>query len=359
MGETESILARAKELFGQGRYAEAEALLRDREGDEPAILNFRAYLLYKQESFEEAEDAYGRLVEIDSDPSHLVSLGLIRFRLGRIEGARDAFEKALERSPDDTRALRNLGHCYRRLGDMRKAGECFRRAGGDEGSEAPPAGKRSDGADAAGGFTAWLRGNSSSSGTVCVDELPSGSETIFLNLEEKVHLSSRHLISCRGVIVFSPTSRDARRGAAKFGDREGGIVRVEGTGELGLAGRGGNVLAFDLAAEEEVSVNYRALVLYDDGIQGVPSLDLVIPGRFMAVGLRGEGRVMLSLSDAAVQQVSRDYPALVSPASVAAWAGSLSVTVEDGPTGGRGFGRRGGNRFLRFEGDGCLLIQGA
>ena len=37
----------------------------------------------------------------------------------------------------------------------------------------------------------------------------------------------------------------------------------------------------------------------------------------------------------------------------------ITVTVEDGPTGGRGFGRRGGNRFLRFEGDGCLLIQGA
>ena len=95
MSETDSILRRAKDLFNRGQFGEAEAILRDFGDNDPATLNFRAYLLYRQNRHEEAERAYSSLVAVDDDPSHHMSLGLIRFKLNHIEDAKDSFEKVL------------------------------------------------------------------------------------------------------------------------------------------------------------------------------------------------------------------------------------------------------------------------
>src|SRR5262245_55596363 len=51
--------------------------------------------------------------------------GIDLFQTGRYQDARESFEAALERQPDDANLLYNIGQCYDRQGKAAKAEEVY------------------------------------------------------------------------------------------------------------------------------------------------------------------------------------------------------------------------------------------
>jgi Flp pilus assembly protein TadD len=54
-------------------------------------------------------------------PRARYNLGLAYTKMGRLDEARDAYERAVERDPSDVKALVNLGMLYERSGDRERA----------------------------------------------------------------------------------------------------------------------------------------------------------------------------------------------------------------------------------------------
>ncbi len=370
MGEKgPALLKRAKALYEEGRYRDAEEILRE-GGEDPLSLGFRAYLVYREGRHEEAAAMYRRLSEIQPrDPSHLTSLGLICYKLNRTAEAREAFEKVVSLTPDDPRAQRNLGYCLRRLGDERGAEECFRRAGGTGGG--PPGEERlqapSEGGEGSGhgvsppalrGFEGWLAESALPAPVRGGEVFRRGGGEVFVHIDEKVFLSLRCLFSYRGVIVFSPSSREARKAASRVGMKDGEIVRAEGTGEIGLSGGGRMMRLFHLG-EGEVMVNLPSLVMFDAGVSIAYDFDRVIPRSFLSARLHGEGRLLIAVNGSpAVLKVEDNLPVCARAGSVVAWSPGLTWEREGGPVEGGLLAGRRGDDYLRFEGRGYLVIQG-
>src|SRR5579864_202100 len=57
---------------------------------------------------------------------HFNDDGVVRFRQGDFQGARESFAEALALKPEDPNILYNLGQCYDRQGDWTKAEKYYR-----------------------------------------------------------------------------------------------------------------------------------------------------------------------------------------------------------------------------------------
>ncbi len=126
-------IARAHELFKQGRSKEALAILRpllqrkgEVDGDACALA---AACLGAEGDYPEAARIDRLLCDAQPEnPQGWNSLGYDLFHAGDIEGARDAFLHAIKLEPDRASAHYNLARIAARMGDKSKAIEHFARA---------------------------------------------------------------------------------------------------------------------------------------------------------------------------------------------------------------------------------------
>jgi uncharacterized protein (AIM24 family) len=366
-----SLLRRARELYEEDRVEEAEVLLGEalpRFPSDPGIRTFHAYLLYRTGRLGEAADAYRRLAdEFPEEESHLSNLGLIYLKEKKFVEARETFESLLRLRPGDAKALRNLAFCHRRLGNEKRARERFHLAGEDGAVKGAPeegdlrSREREEGSASSPEATpleTWI--------TEAALPLHSRGGEIFHSspgsavccIDEKVFLKRRHLFAYRGVIVFSSASLEARKAALKFGDRESELIRVEGTGEIGLSARGGKLYFFHLGEGKTFSVNFASLVSHGPEIEVSYGSDGIFRRVFLEARLSGPGGFVLAAAgDPVVLEVPEDMPAFVRAGSVLGWTGDLVYNREDGPA-SSGFLRRGKKgEYLLFEGRGYLVLQ--
>jgi uncharacterized protein (AIM24 family) len=350
------LLEKAKELFQGGFLAEAEELLGGEEGPgsrDPSVLGFRAYLLYLLGRLPEAELVYRDLTGIvPSDHSAVSNLGMVLLKEGKIREARAAFEEVLRLAPGDSKALRNLGYCARRLGDARQA------AGGAEGPRKEQGRKVLLPVAKEVGLKKWMSESSLPFAASGREIFRAGPGAMVLRLDEKIYLNRRFITSHRGMIVFSSASRQANRAARRFGPRGGVVLRVEGSGEVALSGRGASLHLFRVEEEEEFWVNYPCLVGCGSETALSFSFQNLRKGLFLAAGLQGADLVVLALRGSPViLELPGDLPTYVRPEAVAAWTGNLTHEREDIPLPGAGLLGRKRESHLRFEGKGHLLLQ--
>lgn len=392
MTDAAAEIARARELFQQGRAEQAEevvdAVLRENPRAATA-LNFRAYLLYRRGDLDGARAAYRRLTELEPRvPGHQANLGLICFKGQRYLEAQAAFEHQLELEPGDAKALRNLGFCLERQQSLEKALDCFTRAGDEESAEkirrrlepggtapetaapgaAAPAGEGGGRAPArlAGGdrpeaalepeLGDWL-------GRLCLprpDEGPevvrAGAGVLVARVRDKIFVNTAFCAGHRGVLVFAAVSREAGKAADKYGERHGVLARAEGNGELVLAGAGRGLHAVHLSGGR-LFVNHAALVACGTEIAVSYEYAGFLKGTFLAAELTGAGTVILAARGApAVLPLLPDQPTFVRPGSVVAWTEELSWESETVPELKRLAGKEEALRY-RFEGRGHLVLQ--
>jgi uncharacterized protein (AIM24 family) len=379
------LLKRARDLYQQGLPEQAEEivgrLLRDNPRDVTA-LNFRAYLLYRRGSQEDAIAAYRRLAELEPDvPGHRANLGLICFKAHRYLEAQQAFERLLELQPGDAKTLRQLGFCQERQQSLGKALEFFTRAGDEQqaarirerlanptdgGAPAQPRPGLDGGAVAARfpspqavtetEVSAWLARASLPVPGAGSSLSRAGIGDLVVPLRHKVFVNPVFCVGHRGAVTFAAVSRDAEKSASKFGGRHGVFARAEGRGELVLSGLGGGLHALHLGGER-LFVNWGALALCEDGITVSFDHTDLIKETFLAAELTGSGTFVLAIRGApVVLSVAGDAPALVRPGSVVAWTEAIGYEAEFVPELKSLTGKTEALRY-RFEGRGYLVLQ--
>lgn len=126
-------IARAHELFKQGRSKEALAILRpllQRKGEvDSDVCALAAACLGAEGEYREAARIDRMLCEAEPEnPQGWNSLGYDLFHAGDIEGAMDAFLHAIRLEPTRASAHYNLARIAARMGDKSKAIEHFARA---------------------------------------------------------------------------------------------------------------------------------------------------------------------------------------------------------------------------------------
>jgi uncharacterized protein (AIM24 family) len=385
MSDSAVLLKRARDLYQQGLPGQAEEivgrLLRDNPRDVTA-LNFRAYLLYRKGSLEDALAAYRKLAELEpSVPGHRANLGLIWFKTRRYAEAQLAFERLLELQPGDAKTLRNLGFCHERRQSLEKALDCFTRAGDEQ--QAARIRERlvrpTDGASPAGAYpgvgvnavagqpprpdvvpetevSAWLARASMLRPGEGPELVRAGAGDLVTKVREKVCFNPAYCVGHRGVVVFTAAAREAEKAASKFGGRHGMLASAEGNGELVLSGLGSGLHALHLGGQR-LFVNWGSLVICGSGITLSFDHAGLIKETFLAVELTGSGPFVLAARGApVVLPVVADLPTLVRPGSVVAWTEAVGYEAEVVPELKSLVGKAEALRY-RFEGRGHLVLQ--
>jgi Flp pilus assembly protein TadD len=110
-------LAFCREKLGDAGGAESAArAVLERDGDNPAALNFLGYLFADHNrNLAEAESMIHRAVDMEPDNgAYLDSMGWVYYRLGRLAEARVPLERAAQITPDPV-VLEHLGDVYKAL----------------------------------------------------------------------------------------------------------------------------------------------------------------------------------------------------------------------------------------------------
>jgi uncharacterized protein (AIM24 family) len=386
MSDSTILLKRARDLYQQGLPEQAEEIvsrmLRDNPRDATA-LNFRAYLLYRRGSLEDALAAYRTLAELEpSVPGHRANLGLICYKAQRYVEAQQAFERLLELQPGDGATLRHLGFCHERRQSLEKALDCFTRAGDEQQAERirerlvrTPRGAAPDamgpgleavavpdrpprpGAVPEADISTWLARASLPQAGAGPVLCRAGLGDLVSRVREKVCVNPAFCVGHRGAVVFTAASRDAEKAASKFGGRLGAFACAEGDGELVLSGLGGGLHAFRLERGERLFVNWGSLALCGGGIAVSFDHAGLIKETFLAAELGGSGPFVLAVRGAPiVLPVAADAPSLARPGSVVAWTESVGYEAEIVPELKSLLGKSEALRY-RFEGRGHLVLQ--
>lgn len=128
----EAIISAANAAYGQGRYAESEALCRQILNELPdhfSALHLLGLCAFAGQHFEAAKQAFKQAVTVDPRSAQAFSdLGATHFALGQYEEARTALEKAIALKPTFPTALANLGNALLHLGCVAQAIEMYDRA---------------------------------------------------------------------------------------------------------------------------------------------------------------------------------------------------------------------------------------
>ena len=111
--ERETALAGALELY--------EKVLAEDAQDTRALYG-KAWVLERQEKFEDAEKVYREVAQLlPVDPSVVESVGYVLFKQGRISDAQVQFKKAIDLDPDYASAYANLGATFDAKAEYQKA----------------------------------------------------------------------------------------------------------------------------------------------------------------------------------------------------------------------------------------------
>ena len=130
--QAEAIIAAANAAYGQGRYAEAEALCRQILNELPdhfSALHLLGLCAFAGQHFEAAKQALKQAVTVDPRSAQALSdLGATHFALGQYEEARTYLERAIAQKPSFPMALANLGNALLHLNRVEQAIELYDRA---------------------------------------------------------------------------------------------------------------------------------------------------------------------------------------------------------------------------------------
>ncbi|TWB04564.1 tetratricopeptide repeat protein [Bradyrhizobium stylosanthis] len=132
MKQAETILSAAAGAYGQGRYAETEALCREILKVLPEhidAIHLLGMCAHDGRRLEEARELLERVIALDPrlHDAHN-NLATVHFDLGNLEEARRCQEKAIALKPNFAVALTNLGNTLMHLGQYEKAIELHDRA---------------------------------------------------------------------------------------------------------------------------------------------------------------------------------------------------------------------------------------
>jgi tetratricopeptide (TPR) repeat protein/uncharacterized protein (AIM24 family) len=129
-------LTRGGELLRSDRVEEARAELEAARGLRPGdakALSLLGLVYFRLGRFDEAREIYKDLViKQPTDASLQLNLGLVYLKLGDVEQAISALVKARDLDPGQTRTVGYLGLAYARSGQYAKAREAFLAAGQEE-----------------------------------------------------------------------------------------------------------------------------------------------------------------------------------------------------------------------------------
>ena len=128
-------LLNASALIGERKFEEAEEAILEALAATPhdrQALNLLALVRFKLGRLEGALVTYREIATVaPQDAAARRNLGLIALKLGRLDDALPELEMAVRLAPGDARAWSYLGYAFAKKGDVVEAAAAFRRAGQD------------------------------------------------------------------------------------------------------------------------------------------------------------------------------------------------------------------------------------
>jgi uncharacterized protein (AIM24 family) len=362
-------LNRGAELLARSEPAPARASLeralelRPRDSKALGLLGQAHYRLGR---FEDAAEAYGRLVDENPvEATARVNLGLASLKAKRHGEAVKQLEVALDLSPGHKKAMGYLGLARLEQGDFVRAREWFLKAGSDQmvarcdelialakappsvaepqpeptmtplpstASLGAPAAPRVDAAPAATGGPATLAQLAEARLVVptAVETFAVARGMLTVAVRGEVLSRARGLVAVRGAVRVTPEMKRFRGKATDrpFGEGSDRMLRAAGEGALLYRVGGMRLTAVELSGEsgyfrEEALFGFEAALAFENGrVASRMGADLNL------VHLRGRGRFLLATAGEIVAlPVSADAPLRVPLAVLAGWSGGLTPRV--------------------------------
>ena len=132
-GSAREQLELGREYILEGKYSEAVSALSLAVSLDPKLTEAHNLLgvAYDKRGFSErAKDSFERAVKLQEDADTLNNLGFSLYQNGNYRAAIDRLKRAAKLAPTDERILNNLGLAYCRLGKVDEAFKAFERATG-------------------------------------------------------------------------------------------------------------------------------------------------------------------------------------------------------------------------------------
>ncbi|MEW6246276.1 MAG: tetratricopeptide repeat protein [Nitrospirota bacterium] len=127
-----TLLDEAKSHHQAGRLQEAEhayRLVLQMSPEHPEALHALGLLAYRVGKLDLAGELLGRAVQQHHDhPLYCFNFGVVLQRAGRFEEAISAYQRAISAKPEYVEALTNLGNVYKELGQLARAEQAYRKA---------------------------------------------------------------------------------------------------------------------------------------------------------------------------------------------------------------------------------------
>jgi tetratricopeptide (TPR) repeat protein len=118
-----------------GQYARAQGYCARASGHQDELLPVLARAYEGQQDYRRAIDIYERLSATGPDPNVLLSLGVACLKAGRYDRAQEVLVSVTQMRPRDGTAVRHLGYCFIKRGDLEQAMQAYHKAveldGGD------------------------------------------------------------------------------------------------------------------------------------------------------------------------------------------------------------------------------------
>jgi Flp pilus assembly protein TadD/uncharacterized protein (AIM24 family) len=365
-------LNRGGEQLARGEVEAARAALtraRELRPRDPQVLGLLGQALYRLARFDEAADAYGRLVdESPVEAAARVNLGLASLKAKRHETAIRQLEVALDLAPGHKKAMGYLGLAWLERGDFARAREWFVRAGSDamvarcdellalarpaaeaaaltepqpEPTAPPPPHAADAEAVAAAGTAGGAADAPPAAEPVTVATFTVRGDRLAVRVGEDVLVRGQGLLAARGAVRLVPEVKRFRGSPTErpFGAGVARVLRASGDGELVYRTAGLRLVEFAVGPEhayfaERVVFAFEGALAFENGrvaSRGAPDLDLV--------HLKGPGHVVLAVRGEVVPlAVSADAPVRVPIAALVGWSGPLTphlgALAEGGTDGG-------------------------
>lgn len=368
-------LNRGAEMLARGEVAPARASLEralELRPKDSKALGLLGQAQYRLGRFEDAAEAYGRLVDENPvEPSARVNLGLASLKAKRHAEAVKQFEVALDLNPGHRKAMGYLGLAYLEAGDLVQAREWFEKSGSEQMvarcdnllalAKAPPQSEPQP--EPAGGAPSQTPPPVAPAAPPVAgpELLPLAATTTLAQLAEarlvlpaavetftvsrglltvavrgEVLSRARGLVAVRGAVRVAPEMKRFRGKSTDrpFGEGPDRMLRAAGEGALLYRAGGKRLTPVELSGEsgyfrEEALFGFEAVLAFENGrVASRLGADVNL------VHLRGKGRFLLATAGEMVAlPVSADAPLRVPLAALAGWTGGLTprvVPLQDG-----------------------------
>lgn len=91
------------------------------QGDSASAHNNLGLSYFEKEDYEEALSEFTKAIAIEQHPFHFNNRGLANYHLNRIDEAKNDYDDAIKRNPDDSLAFFNRGNVYLNKNDFEQA----------------------------------------------------------------------------------------------------------------------------------------------------------------------------------------------------------------------------------------------